>query len=110
MQIPLQVAFEGLPHSEAVEARIRKEVDKLEQFSPRIVSARVAVAKPQHRRHNGNIYHVRIHLAVSGAPDLAVSREPAETGAHEDLYITIRDAFRAARRRLQDSVRKRGGK
>jgi Sigma 54 modulation protein / S30EA ribosomal protein len=108
MQVPLQVVFEGMPHSDAVEARIREEIDKLGQFSGRIVSARVAVAKPQHRHHKGELYQVRIHLAVPGAPDVSVSREPAGGGAHEDVHVTIRDAFKIARRQLQDSVHKRG--
>ncbi len=109
MQVPLQVAFEGLPHSDAIEARIREEAGKLEQFYGRIVSARIVVARPQHRHHKGDTYHVRIHLVLPEAPDIAVSREPAATGAHEDVYVTIRDAFKAARRQLQDSPHKRNG-
>ena len=109
MQVPLQVSFEGIQHSDAIEARIRDEADKLEQFFGRIISGRVVVARPQHRHHKGDIYHIRIHLVVPDAADIAVSREPAATGAHEDVYVTIRDAFKAARRQLQDIVRKREG-
>jgi len=109
MQTPLQISFEGIPHSSAIEARIREEVDTLEQFYDRITSARVVVARPQHRHHKGDIYEVRIHLTVPGAADIAVSREPAATGAHEDAYVTIRDAFKAARRQLQDQAREREG-
>ena len=107
MQVPLQIAFDGIQHSDAVEARIREEVEKLEQFSGRIVSASVVVARPQRRHHKGDIFHIKIHLVVPDAPDIAVSREPAADGAHEDVYVTIRDAFKAARRQLQDVVRKR---
>ena len=31
-------------------------------------------------------------MPVPGAADISVSREPAATGAHEDVYVTIRDA------------------
>jgi ribosome-associated translation inhibitor RaiA len=109
MQVPLKVAFDGVQHSDAVEARIREEVEKLEQFNGRIVSARVVVAKPQRRHHKGDTFQVRIYLVVPDVPDIAVSREPAETGAHEDVYVTIRDAFKAARRQLQDAADKRAG-
>ncbi len=109
MQVLLKVAFDGVEHSDAVEARVREEVEKLEQFHDRIVSASVVVAKPQHRHHKGDTFHVRIHLVVPEAPDIAVSREPAATGAHEDVYVTIRDAFKAARRQLQDRAEKRTG-
>jgi cold shock CspA family protein/ribosome-associated translation inhibitor RaiA len=109
MEVPLKIAFEGIQHSGAIEARIREEAEKLEQFFERIVSARVVVARPQHRHHKGDIYHIRIHLVVPDAADIVISREPAVTGAHEDVYVTIRDAFKAARRQLQDIVRRREG-
>lgn len=109
MQVPLQVSFDGVQHSGAVEARVREEVDKLEQFHNRIVSANVVIARPQHRHHKGDTFHVRIHLVVPDAADIVVSREPAATGAHEDVYVTIRDAFKAARRQLQDAAEKRAG-
>lgn len=109
MQVPLQVTFEGIGHSDSIEARIRKEVLKLEQFYDHITSARIVVAQPQHRHHKGDIYQIRIHLTAPGASDIVVSREPAVTGAHEDVYVTIRDAFKAARRQLQDLTRKRQG-
>ncbi|MGB7917202.1 MAG: HPF/RaiA family ribosome-associated protein [Rhodomicrobium sp.] len=109
MEVPLKIAFEGIQHSDAIEARIREEAGKLEQFFERIVSARVVVARPQHRHHKGDIYHIRVHLVVPDAADIVVSRESAATGAHEDVYVRIRDAFKAARRQLQDVVRKRGG-
>lgn len=105
MQTPLQLAFEDIAHSDRIEARIREEAAKLELFNDRITSMRVVVARPQHRHHKGDLYQIRIHIVVPGAADIAISREPAETGAHEDVYVTIRDAFSAARRQLQDLAR-----
>jgi ribosomal subunit interface protein len=109
VQVPLQITFESIGHSDAIEARVREEAEKLEQFYDRITSMRVIVARPQHRHHKGDIFQIRIHLTAPGAGDIAVSREPAATGAHEDVYVTIRDAFKAARRQLQDLARKRQG-
>jgi cold shock CspA family protein/ribosome-associated translation inhibitor RaiA len=109
MQTPLQVTFEDIGHSGAVEDRIRDEAGKLEQFYDRIMSMRVVVARPQHRHHKGDTFQIRIHIVVPGAADIVISREPAATGAHEDVYVTIRDTFKAARRQLQDLARKRQG-
>ncbi len=109
MQVPLQITFEGVQHSDAIEERITEEMEKLEQYYGRIVSARVAVARPQHRHHKGDIYQVRIHLVIPDAPDIVVSHEAAATGDHEDVYATIRHAFKAARRQIQDSTEKRAG-
>lgn len=107
MQSPLQIAFEHIPQSDAVEARVREEAAKLEQFCDRITAMRVVVARPQHRHTKGDTFQVRIHITVPGAADIAISREPAATGAHEDVYVTLRDAFKAARRQLQDTMEKR---
>ncbi|MBC7908715.1 MAG: HPF/RaiA family ribosome-associated protein, partial [Rhodospirillaceae bacterium] len=41
MQIPLQITFHGIDHSDAAEERVREKVAKLEQFFDRITSCRV---------------------------------------------------------------------
>jgi cold shock CspA family protein/ribosome-associated translation inhibitor RaiA len=109
MQTPLQLTFENIGHSDPIEARIRGEAVKLTEFYDRITSMRVVVGRPQHRHHKGDVFQIRIHITVPGAADIAISREPAATGAHEDVYVTIRDAFKAARRQLQDHARRRQG-
>ena len=109
MQVPLQISFEHIAQSDPIEARIRDEASKLEEFYPRITSARVVISRPQHRHHKGDIFTVRIHLTLPGSPDIVINRDPAVTGAHEDAYVAIRDTFAAARRRLQDLVRERQG-
>lgn len=107
MQVPLQVVFERIEPSEVIEARIRHEAAELEKFCERITAMRVVVGKAQHRHHKGDTYHARIHVTVPGAPDVVVSRDPAEAGEHEDIDVAISDAFAAARRQLQDVVRER---
>jgi ribosomal subunit interface protein len=107
MQVPLQIAFEHIARSDAVEQRVRKEAKKLEQFYERITAARVVIARPQRRRNKGDPFSVRIHLTVPGGADIHVSRDAALTGRHQDAYAAIRDAFEAARRQLQELARKR---
>jgi cold shock CspA family protein/ribosome-associated translation inhibitor RaiA len=109
MEEPIQIVFEHIGPSEAIEKRILKEAKKLERFYDRITSARVVVSRPQHRHHKGDLFAIRIVLSIPGAADIAISREPAVTGEHEDVYVTIRDAFKAARRQLQDLTRVRQG-
>jgi ribosome-associated translation inhibitor RaiA len=109
MQVPLKITFQDIAHSDAVEARLREEASKLEQFYDRIVSLQIVVGRPQHRHHKGDTFHVKLLLEIPGAADIIISRDPAATGAHEDVFVTIRDAFKAARRQLQDLARKRQG-
>ena len=110
MQVPLQIAFQGMDPSDAVEARIRKEAERLERFSGRITSCRVAIELPGKRHRHGNLFAVRIHIAMPGGGEIVVDRNPPQDHSHEDPYVAIRDAFSAACRQLEDYVRKRGGK
>lgn len=107
MEEPIQVVFEHLGHSDAIEARVREEASKLDRYYDRIRSVRAVIGRPQHRQHKGDTYSVRLQLSVPGADDIVISRDPAMTGRHEDVYVTIRDAFDAARRQLQDLTHKR---
>jgi ribosome-associated translation inhibitor RaiA len=107
MQVPLQIVFEHVDHSDAIESSVRKEALKLERFFDRITSARVVMGRPQHRHRKGDTYAVRIHLEVPGGEDIVVSRDPGATGRHEDAHVTIRDAFDAAGRQLQDFAGRR---
>lgn len=110
MQTPLEIVYEGMDPSDSVDDRLREEVDKLEQFFGRITSCRVVVEKPHRHNQKGNLYTVRLHLTLPGGGEVAVSRHPGEHHAHEDVYVAIRDAFKAARRQLQDTARKNQGK
>ena len=102
MQQPLEILFEDIEPSDAVRARLQEEMDKLTQFNNHIASARVVIAKPHHKHQRGNNYQVRIHINVPGKKDVIVNQDPGDMSAHDDAYVTIRDAFRAARRQLQD--------
>lgn len=112
--------------SESVDARVREEVSKLETFYQGIISCRVVVELPHKHHKRGDLYHVRIDLTVPGA-ELVVKREPSlQAGlrqvdsekqsksaeahsAHKDVYVVIRDAFKEARRQLQDFARRERG-
>lgn len=109
MQIPLQITFRGIPHSDAVEAKIREKVNKLDRFHSHIMSCRVAVEAEHHRHHQGNKYHIRIDLTTPHR-ELVISREHHDKKAYEDIYIAIRDAFNAAIRQLEDYARVQRGK
>lgn len=104
MQIPLEITLRDIPESPAVENRIREKVAKLDRFFDRIMSCRVTVESPQHRKHQGKLYSVHIDITVPGGGELVVNRVQ-----NEDIYVAIRDAFNAATRQLEDHNRVRRG-
>jgi ribosome-associated translation inhibitor RaiA len=99
MQLPLQITFRDIPHSDAIEADIRERAGKLEEFYPRLMSCRVVVEEQQRRQHQGKLFEVRIDLHVPGH-EFAVNRD-----SNEDIYVALRDAFDSAKRILEDEIR-----
>ncbi|MDH5472390.1 MAG: HPF/RaiA family ribosome-associated protein [Gammaproteobacteria bacterium] len=108
MKQPLQINFRDIPPSEAVEAKIREKAAKLDEFYDHIMACTVMVASPHGHHHKGNLFHVSIDLTVPNG-ELVINRSPKDHHAHEDVYVAIRDAFNAARRKLQDYIRKQRG-
>ena len=110
MEVPVEITFEGMGPSDAVRARVEKEVEKLEQFQERLTSCRVAVIAPGHHQNKGGLFAVHIYATLPGNHDVVVDRNPPKDHSHEDVYVAIRDAFAAARRQLQDVSQKMKGK
>lgn len=108
MPAEVQITFRGMETSPSVETQVRRRIEELHQISDRIAACRVVLAAAHRRHRQGMIYHVRIDLTVPGGP-LVIDREPGEDHAHEDMRVAVRDAFDAARRRLQDRMQKLGG-
>jgi ribosomal subunit interface protein len=96
MQIPLQITFREIEHSDALENHIRDKAQKLEQFYSALVGCRVVVDQPGKHQHLGKPFSIRIDLTVPGG-EIVVDRQQ-----NEDVYVALRDAFNAARRKLED--------
>ena len=112
MQIPLQITFHGVDHSDAVETRIREKVAKLEQVYDRITSCRVVI-ESHHRNtsslhRKGEPFHIRIDLTVPGS-ELVVRRDPKDSHVNEDILVCLREAFEAMTRQLRELAQKQRG-
>lgn len=126
MQLPIQISFRNMESSPAVEARIREEAEKLSEFYNNIIGCRVMAELPHRHHTRGKRFHVRIDLTVPGG-EIVVNHEPSlhhtlqETegeelpkglevdAPHKDAFVVIHDAFKTARRQLQDHARKQAG-
>ena len=108
MRMPLQITFRHMDPSPALEARIRQRAEELDRFFERITACRVVVECGNRRHQQGNVFEVHIDLTVPGA-EIVVGRDSGVNHAHEDAHVAVRDAFDAARRRLEDHARDRRG-
>ena len=106
MKIPLQITFRHMDPSAALEARIRELADRFEKFSTQIMRCHVIVEPKAHHQHKGGLYDFHIDLTLPDT-EIAIRRAHPADHAHEDPFVALRDAFRAARRKLQDYERKR---
>lgn len=119
----LQTTFLNMAPSDAIVARIQKEVDALEKYNDRITRCQVQVEAPAQHHHHGTPFHIRIEVHVPGkelvvahAPNTKAMVAQTEEGrrrksqeidaAHQDAYVAIRDSFRAMRRQLKDHTQR----
>jgi cold shock CspA family protein len=108
MQLPLQVSFRQMTGSAEIESLIREQAASLDQFAQHIMSCRVVVELVgKHHRH-GNLYEVHLDIKLPGG-EIAVTREPGQHSEYRDIGVAVRDAFDAARRKIEDYVRRRRG-
>jgi ribosome-associated translation inhibitor RaiA len=108
MPAEVQISFRGMEPSPSAEAQVRRRVEELQQISDRVSSFRIVLGADHRHHRKGRIYYAHVDLALPGG-NIVVSREPGEDHAHEDMHVSIRDAFDTARRRLQDHLRRLDG-
>jgi ribosome-associated translation inhibitor RaiA len=100
MQEAPVLRFRGVPVTADVERDIRRRIAGLDRLCPSLISCRVLVDLSARRHATGNPHRVHIDLTVPGA-EIVVSH------AHPDLRLAIGDAFKTARRRLQEFLRRK---
>ncbi len=103
MKIPTEITFHGIEHSPAVETAVQRWVSRLEHMYDRITKCGVTISQPHKRHRHGSEFNVSVVLEVPGAEIAATHMR------HEDIYVAVADAFRAARRQLADRVDVRRG-
>lgn len=104
MSTPVEITFNGVEKSEAIEARIAEKVTALERRFARMTHCRVVVEAPHRRSRLGKVFHVHIEIGVPGRAPLVVKSDREKNHEHEDLSVAIRDAFEAARRLLDEKA------
>jgi cold shock CspA family protein len=109
MQTPVQIDFQGMSGQPEMRASIEEHVARLERRYGRMTACRVVVKGPGGHHRTGGLYEINIHLALPDGREVNVGRTPPADERHANLPFAINDAFKHARRRLQDHVRRLQG-
>jgi cold shock CspA family protein len=109
METEPKIVFENLDTSDALRQKILEEIEHLEKFHGRMTACRVVVSKPEKHKHRGALFQVRIHLVLPGGREVAVRPSTTRHQKNQDALVAIRRAFDAARRQLEDKVRRMRG-
>jgi ribosomal subunit interface protein len=105
MNLPVQIILRGMPGSPALESAIREKATRFEHVYDGIISCRVAVELAGKHKSRGNEFRVSIVVKLPGE-EVVVNRDH-----DEDVYIAIRDAIDAARRKIEEfAASKRAGR
>src|SRR5450830_1952320 len=109
MQTPAEIEFQGMEARPQIQAVLAKHVADLEQHFGRVTACRVVLKGPGGHHQTGGLYEVNIRLALPDGREVNVDRTAQADERHSDLTFAINDAFKRARRQLQDHARELPG-
>ncbi len=109
MQSLPQITFKNVDHSGAVESRILERIDDLDKVNDRITHCQVRVRAPHKRHRKGTQFIIDIDI-ITPSGSVHIGREPGDNFAHEDIYVSIRDSFNAAERKLRKLKERKKGR
>jgi ribosome-associated translation inhibitor RaiA len=110
METPIHIDFEGCKPIDKVRDAIEKHVDELETRFGRFTACRIGFKAPSSHHQTGGLYEVKIHLSLPNGREVDISRTPTGDERHANMDFAVNDAFKHARKLLQDQVRRIQGK
>jgi len=110
METPAEVDFLGGKPPPAIRESIDAHIAALEKRYGRITACRVAIKQPTGHHRTGGLHQVSIHLALPDGRDVNVDKVAHDDERLADAAFAVNDAFKRARRVLQDRVRRMQGK
>ena len=106
METPAKIDFQGTVLNEHIRQAVVAHIAALEKRFGRIISCRISVGGPSARHRNGGQYEIAIFLALPDGREVTIDRTADEDERFADPAFAVNDAFKRARRRLQDEVRR----
>jgi len=109
MQTPPRIEFQGMAGTPELEDAIATHVAQLEQRWDRITACRVVLKGPGQHHRAGGLYEIHIHLSLPDGREVNVRRTAPADDRRTELTFALNNAFKRARRQLQDQRRRTEG-
>ena len=98
MTMASNVTYRDLDTSAALNAIIRKRLNKLERYCSDIKHSRVVLDSPHNHKHKGKEFRATVEIDIKGNPINICQNDPS-------IHIAVRDAFDVAERKLKSRVK-----
>jgi len=106
LDIPIEIAFHNMAHSDHIEQQVYRQAKKLERFKDTIVGVRVAV-EADHKGSQSTDLAVKVEVKVPRSFIVGQAHGRPHTAVdNADAYGFIRDAFDHAVRRVESYIKK----
>jgi ribosome-associated translation inhibitor RaiA len=109
METPVQLDFQGFEAKADLRGAVERHIAQLEERFGRVTAGRVVLKAPGGHHRTGGLYEINIRLALPEGREVNIGRTPQADERHADLSFALNDAFKRARRQLQDQADRMAG-
>ena len=109
METPVQLDFQGIEAKPDLRSAVGRQISQLEERFGRVTAGRVVLKAPGGHHRTGGLYEINIRLALPEGREVNIGRTPVSDERHADLNFALNDAFKRARRQLQDQADRMAG-
>ena len=109
METPVEIEFQGMQGTPPIHQSVSSHVAKLENRYGRITACRVVVKAPTAHHQSGAPFTIHIRLALPDGREVNVGARRSLDQRDANLPLALNNAFKRARRALQDHVRRMRG-
>ncbi len=104
MEVPAQIDFQGMEPSPKLRERAEELIGKLEKRWGHIISCRVAIKAPSEHHKTSGQYEVHVELSLPDRRSVVAARTPPADERFRDPRFALDEAFKRARRQLEEQV------
>jgi ribosome-associated translation inhibitor RaiA len=101
MSVPVDISFQGIPHSKAVEEAVINHADRLERIRADLMRCRVSLAVGAKHQHQGKPFDVNVQVFTPHQTHVSSNT------SNEDPYVALHEAFSHVERMLVEANGKR---